>query len=201
MTSKQTRGFVPSDVPNAQFYFSIKNEINTSVKRPVRIQLTDGPGITGPIDIANRHGEGRFEGHFWNVPHPMAGDPYTFDVEYADTTSEIITTRVTAVLDSFAVPVSPILSNVPGGTRPTFEWSAPPAPPPVYFYELEVHSGYENIWGVWDRLPSTVTSVEYNFDGEASVDPLLSGTVYSWYLHVLDEQGNRAAIRTEFTTP
>jgi hypothetical protein len=186
------------DALNVNFYYETRTELARGVKRPIRAVVTGGPGINVPVDLAPRGSEGDFEGFFWNVPRPAPGDPYTYELTYSDTTSETVTTGVTALLDSFAVPVYPI-GSVPGDTRPTFTWSAPAAPPPVYFYELEVHSINQNIWGIWDKLPSTVTSVEYNFDGNASLDPLISNETYSWFLHVLDEQGNYASVRSEFT--
>lgn len=184
---------------NANEFYELRTELNAGLKRPVRSVLNDGPGINGPVDLANRHGVGRFEGYFGNIAQPAPGDAYSFDLTYTDASTATISTGVTAVLDSFATPIAPV-GDVSGDIHPTFSWTAPSvAPPPVYFYRLEVHSGYESIWDLGNLIPSSTTSVEYNFDGRASLDPLTSGQVYNWSLDVMDENGNRASIQTEFT--
>ena len=176
-------------------YYSVHPELNRGVKRATKVTITDGPGLNTPVDINSRHGIGQFESNFGLTPKPYVGDPYTYDVTYSDGTADILTGKVNAVLESYAIPTYPV-GDVPGQTHPTFTWTAPASPPSVYYYTVSLHG--DVYWDLSYFLPSTATSVEFNVDGEATQDPLTSGTNYWWHLNVIDPNENRITVRTPF---
>jgi hypothetical protein len=178
--------------------YTVHPELYQGVKRAIKVAITGGPSINTPVDLNPHEDVGQFESDFWYVPKPAVGDSYTYEVTYSDDSNETLSGSVTGVLDSFPTPISPI-GTVTGQTHPTFTWSAPTSPPPVYFYEINVHSSTDTMWDTPESLSSSATSVEYNFDGEASQDPLTTGDDYWWHLNVIDQNDNEASVRTQFT--
>jgi hypothetical protein len=167
-------------------------EVNDGLKNVVKASLMNGPNIPGVIDIScMQEYEERISLPFYSTS-PGVGDTYSFDLTYSDGTTESFEASITAVIDSFATPITPIGSNVPGGIHPIFTWAHPDSPPAFYTYEIGVgESMGQGIWWV-DNIPSSENSVEFNFNGEAEQDPLTPGTTYSWWITVEDSNGNTA---------
>lgn len=173
-------------------------ELYQGVKRAINVAITGGPSINTPVDLNPHEGVGQFESDFGYVPKPAVGDSYIFEMTYSDDSNGTRAGTVTGVLESFPTPISPI-GTVTGQTHPTFTWSAPASPPQIYFYEIDVYSATDTMWNTPELLSSSATSVEYNFDGEASQDPLTTGVDYWWHLNVIDQNDNKASVRTQFT--
>jgi hypothetical protein len=182
--------------------YGLDFKIESMLKQVVKASLVSGPGIPGVIDIGFMHGDWEGIGLDFYTTSPGVGDTYTFDFTYSDGTTESLQASVTAVLDSFATPISPIGDVFgPTATHPTFEW-APPDPPPLsYGYDIDV---WEFMGGhIWwaDEIPSSETSVEFNFNDEAEQDPLFPGVPYQWSITVIDDYGNSASSGSVEFTP
>jgi uncharacterized protein (DUF2141 family) len=184
---------------NGQGYV-LNFDVTSAAKRPVSITLTSGPHVTGPIDVGQSE-----SGEFYNWVDfgstvPVINDTYTFDVVNSDASTATVTGKVTGVLNSFATPTAPI-DTIIYTVTPTFSWSAPSSPPPVYSYRLEVD---QNMGGrVWESndIPSGQTSAIYNFDGRATSPSLADATAYTWNLLVTDPLGNMAMTQASFAFP
>ncbi len=180
--------------------YSLEMEVKDGLKLPVKVRVT-GPNIPGPIDM----GKDDWGGHgLWVDLRSEAltvGDTYTFDVTYSDGSTGTLTGSVSTVLDSFATPTYPVNPTHTGNndTTPTFTWTAPASPPASYTYSINIYWGEGvEIWHLGD-IPSSQLSVEFNYDGEASQDPLTGGTTYYWSITVHDADGNSASYETTFT--
>jgi len=162
-------------------------EVNEGMKLPVKASLESGPNIPGAIDFIDVEDVDFGVGLDFYSTSPTVGATYIFDVTFSDG----IEASVTAVLDSFATQLYPV-GSVPGDTHPTFTWNPPDSPPAVYTYEIGVSESMgQGIWWV-DNIPSSLNFVEFNFDDEAEQDPLTPGTTYSWWITVVDGDGNDA---------
>ncbi len=179
--------------------YSLRLEVEEESKHLVKASLVSGPHLPGVIDFGYDEYEVGTRLNFYTT-RPNVGDTYSFDITYSDSTTETLHASVTTVLDSFATPISPV-GSVPGATHPTFTWAAPDSPPPLYEYGIGV---WEYMGGsIWwnDEIPSSTTSVEFNFDDEAEQDPLTSGSQYSWSVKVIDSNGNVAESMVKEFTP
>jgi hypothetical protein len=141
---------------------------------------------------------------------PTVGDPYEFQVNFSDTTTQTIPASVTEVLNTFATSLSETTSGIVGGVTlsrnvPEFTWAAPsPLPPSAYTYQLQVSTNNGTIWndkGGHDSngLPSTTTSAVFNSDGSASQPSLTTGTAYTVTITVTDSSGNSATVQRSYT--
>lgn len=176
--------------------YGINYEIEGMFKRPVKVTLTSGPNVTGPIDIA-LDDYGRFNS--WTglgSTVPAVGDTYAFSVTYSDTTIGSISGSVTGLLSSYATPVSPV-GALPFNTAPVFSWTAPATPPASYGYRMSLNQQNGGLF--WDpkEMPGTQTSANFNFDSQAS-QPLTDNTAYNWEISVFDASGNSATQQTSF---
>jgi hypothetical protein len=180
--------------------YSVYPELNRGVKRATKVSIISGPAINTPIDVGFEPSSdiGHFESDFFGVPMPRRGDIYTYEVTYSDGSSETLLGTVSDVLTNFPTPVSPV-GVATGEVHPTFTWTVPFQVPRLYYYDINVYGTSSSMWDTPWVLPHTTTSVEYNFDGGASQDPLTSGEDYWWHLILIDEYGNRATVQTQFT--
>ena len=108
--------------------YSIGFNVNGLLKLPVAVELATGPtpGVVIPADIANGGFSGNRGFSFWtglNGATPRVGDSYGLKVTYSDGTSETLTVTVSAVLDAFVTPISPMGSGA--SLTPTFSWTDP----------------------------------------------------------------------------
>jgi hypothetical protein len=180
--------------------YSLNFDVSEESKHVVKASLVSGPHIPGIIDFGYDEDHEIGTGLSFYSTRPNVGDTYSFDITYSDSTTETLHASVTAVLDSFATPISPV-GSVPGATHPTFTWAAPAPPPPLYEYGIGVWEfmGGQIWWNDW--LPSSETSVEFNFDDEAEQDPLTPFVTYSWQIKVIDQNGNMANSNSVEFTP
>jgi hypothetical protein len=162
-------------------------------KLPVRMVLTGGPaGVQYPSDIYYSSSDNDFEIDF-SCGRPSLSDIYTFTVTYSDGTGENLQAPVTAIVDTFPVPVSPVGNII--GTTPVFSWNAPaPLPSFPYTYTIWVNDAHWNV----HNLPSSQTSVLYNFDKSADQATLDIGVNYQWQIGVRDQYGNMGEVRSSF---
>ena len=183
--------------------YSLNLELDGMEKLPVNVALVNGPNVPYPADMSP--GGNDKPGTFRNWVNigsvrPNIGDAYTFAVTYSDGTTETLSASVNAVLDSFATNLG--VTNSPNAFVPTFNWTAPAAPPAYYTYNISV--GQQNGGQVWSYpnkgdMPSAQTSVQYNTDGSANPSSLVSGTAYNWQVSVQDANGNQAQYQSAYT--
>ncbi|MHB8874931.1 MAG: hypothetical protein ACYC8T_14680, partial [Myxococcaceae bacterium] len=156
-----------------------------NAKQPVKMTVTSGPNLAGPIDVAV--GESY---HYAKLELgaivPTVGQSYTYELTFADATTATVTAAVTGVIAGFPNPTSP---KGTGSANPTFTWTAPsPAPAGAYSYRLMVYDATSLAWST--QLSSSSTSTVYNSDGYAYQPSLTSGAAATWYLGVRDSNGN-----------
>lgn len=181
-------------------WFNIDFRVSNLKKLPVKVVLNSGPNLSStplPLDLGiDRWGEYQYTIY---TPRPNIGDTYNFSVTYSDATSETLLSQVTAVLDSFVNPQTPVGDIYgPAVTTPQFSWSAPDSPPAAFTYGLYLNQQYNWIWNV-DMMPMTQLSVNYNNDGQASQPSLSLGTTYSWTSVLRDAAGNQTQNEVTFT--
>jgi hypothetical protein len=207
----ETRGHIFDPLPNALIRVSTSHEVDSwgdhyglrftveeKLKHCVAASIS-GPYIPGTIDLSILSHD-RGYGWYLDSTRPKIGDTFTFTVLYADSTTEVVQRSVTTVIDSFPTPDAP-QGHVADATHPTFSWSPPLSPPSEYNYTI-------NVWeemgeGGWytSGIPSDVLSVEYNYDGWASQDPLTVWTTYNWSVGVIDSNGNEGSSSPVSFTP
>ncbi len=129
---------------------------------------------------------------------PAVGDGYTVHVDYPDGSFDDLSLPVTAVLNSFAMPIYPAGNTGPDSTQPLFAWLIPNQSG-YYTYRIWVNDNFSTIWEKNDAMLSTQLSVRYNDDGNASLPSLTPGTNYSWTVAVQDAMGNQAQYLSTFT--
>jgi hypothetical protein len=182
--------------------YNLQFEVGNNRKMVTKAAITAGPLLALPVDLPlSSFDGGRFR--LWRYlggSVPSAGQQYTVDVTYSDSTTELVYLTVTGVV--VGLPTA----NTPSGTtangQPTFTWTAPSSLPGSYTYRLEVQGsgGGNHIWE-YEGIPSGTTSVAFNADGSADQDPLPSGS-YQWRITVVDAYGNRGeSADKSFTVP
>ena len=196
--------------------YSIGFKVNGSFKLPVAVELASGPtGAVMPADIAN----GAFNGNhgdqfsYWtnlNGATPKVGDSYTLNVTYSDGTSDVLTVKVSAVLnDAFATNLLPQGSGV--SVQPDFSWTDP-ANASNYTYQFSLCCGPNGtIWQIpgnnskSNGFSSSYTSIPWGTDPTGSgslpnVSSLNGSTYYSWQIQASDVNGNSAQVQVNFQT-
>jgi len=176
-------------------WYNLDVDVMSMKKQVVNVQITSGPQISGPIDVARDNRDFRT---WLNVGRPTVGDTYGMTVFYSDGASETISRSVTGVLDGFASPLAP-LGAISYNATPTFSWTAPASAPAEYLYNIEVYYGYGNT--VWDAsgVPRSQTSILYGSQGNVSQASLTDGAGYNWAITVTDRNGNQARKEVSFT--
>ena len=196
--------------------YSIGFKVNGSFKLPVAVELASGPtGAVMPADIANGTFNGSHGGQFsyWanlNGATPKVGDSYTLDVTYSDGTTDVLTVKVSAVLnDAFATNLLPQGSGV--SVQPDFSWNDP-ANASSYTYQFSLCCGPNGtIWQIPSNnsnsngFSSSYTSIPWGTDPTGSgslpnVSSLNGGTYYSWQIQASDVNGNSAQVQVNFQT-
>lgn len=168
-------------------------------KQPVNVTVS-GPGISATTIGLSRWNE--FNWWFSPSGSVNVGDTYAFTTYYSDGTFETLNASITAIIDSYPTPVSPV-GLVPYSTNatPTFAWTAPAAPPATYTYQVWLSGPGGQFWSPSSDTPisSGTTSVVYNYDNTASQSLLVDGTTYYWTISVVDSNGNSGGYQTQFT--
>jgi hypothetical protein len=173
-------------------------------KLPVQVRLAAGQNIPVPVDIQkanNSTGGFSCSINLIGAVSPVLTDSYRFDITYADGNIEQWTVPVTAVLNSFAQ-----ISSVTGtAITPTFHWSVSGSPPAFYSYYIEIIDSTNGnlIWyyptSTPFGMPSTQTSVLYNYDETASQAFLTSGRTYYLYIYLVDANFNSTSYGVSYT--
>ncbi len=180
--------------------YGLQNTVAGNLQRVVKAAVVAGKHIAVPADLG-----GSREFYAWSnlasPAVPAVGDAYTFQVTYADGSTELLTSTVTAVLSSFARNLGEDTTTLGTAAQPYFTWSAPASPPANYGYSLSVW-GSANWYYPRDAwmVPSGVTGVRYNVDGTASATNLTTGT-YTWSVTVYDAAKNRARQEKIYIVP
>ncbi|MBK5274198.1 MAG: IPT/TIG domain-containing protein [Desulfuromonadales bacterium] len=178
-------------------WYNINLDVLPMKKQVLNAQITSGPQISTPLDLAREPWNNRFNAWF-NVARPTVGDNYKVKLTYADLTTETIDTPVSGVLDSFATPQAPI-GYIAYNPTPTFSWTAPASAPAEYVYSLWLNEANNyNGWEAWG-LSSSLTSLAYGSQGDVYQDTLTDGSTYNWTLTVTDRNGNQAQNQASFT--
>lgn len=121
--------------------------------------------------------------YFLGQTQPIAGEIYTFNVNYSDGTIETITGSVRDTFVDFPIPLSPADGEIISTFTPTFTWQPPSCECQGYYRIWVVDSQGNDVWSVYPSKETT--SVVYNFDGQGKV--LQSGETYEWRLIAFDE--------------
>ena len=201
------------------YNYSIGFNVNGVIKLPVAVELASGPtpGVVMPADIAN----GGFNGNsdrfsYWtnlNGATPKVGDSYTLNVTYSDGNTDIMTAKVSAVLDAFATNLLPQGNGV--SVQPDFSWTYPTDNPSNYTYQFWLCCGPNGtIWQIPSNnsksngFPSSTSPLIHwgtdptnpNPANPPNVSSLNGGTNYSWQIQASDVNGNSAQVQVNFQT-
>ena len=190
--------------------FNLGFDVMEAGKLPVSVTLISGPSVIHPIDIGKCGTCGNNQFQYFvpiNNNTPSPGDSYQFQVTYSDTTSEVVTATVTAVLNAFATNLQP--SGASGtGISPMFSWTDP-ANAGSYLYQFSISDNTgQQIWQVpgnnskTSGFSSSITSLTWGTDpSDSSNTPsasLIGGNTYVWQIQVQDSSGNSAQAQTYF---
>ena len=200
-------------------YYSIGFSVNGLIKLPVAVELATGPapGVVIPADIANGGFYGNSDSfNFYtslNGVTPQVGDTYTLNVTYSDGTSEVLTVKVSAVLNNaFVSNLVPQGNDV--SVTPNFSWTDP-AGASNYTYQFwlccDSNNNNNTIWQIPSNnsnsngFSSSITSITWDVDPTGSGDlPSVSSlnglTNYSWQIQASDVNGNSAQVQVNFQT-
>lgn len=179
-------------------FYNLNMGVGDGAKRVTAVTLVSGPNMAVPFDLGK---DWRFETYQWlNTTSPAVGDSYMFKVTYSDGTTENITGSVTAVLATGNMATGLVVNTATSRTVPTFTWAAPTTPLASYSYRVSLWGPGANWWYPNDLgLPSTTFSAVYNADGSAFPASLVTGTAYTWQVHVQDVNGNSASAQATYT--
>lgn len=194
----RTRTQHGKDVSGTGEWYSLGNTVEDNTKRAVRVVLFSGPGLPVPVDMPREE-----EHRLWSngsSTAPTVGSTYKYKAFYADGTSAILSSTVTAVLNTFPTNLTTSTASPYSAAQPLFQWTAPsPLPTFSYGYRVELWGGSAGWWRD-TTLPSSTTSVEWNDDGNGWPWSLPAGT-YTWSVSVEDANGNTAKRQATYTVP
>jgi len=169
-------------------YYNMILGARDGVKKVSALILLSGPNVAVPRDLDMTSGNDTWV--FLNTTSPTPGDEYRYKVVYSDTTNEIKTATVSAVLSTsnMAQNLNAVTDGTGGSSAgiPYFTWSAPASPLGSYTYHLNLSGGSVN----WDypqdgALPSSTLNALYD-------STALSAGSYNWNVTVVDANGNLA---------
>src|SRR6266404_2619287 len=185
--------------------YGIALSTDVGTKRPVSMTLFSGNNVAVPFDMTAERNNS-YNPIFDNSVRPLSTDTYQFLVTFSDGTTQVMSNTGLTVLDSFAQTLAmntPVNStSLTPLTVPMLNWSAPASPPAFYSYSVGL-SNINNAQENWNYnggnnsngIPSTLLNVMFNVDGSANPSPTLTtGTMYSWWVQVRDDNGNSAQI-------
>ena len=188
--------------------YDINVGVNLEQKLPVSMTMFSGPNVAVPFDMDGGTNNNDFQPIFNNSVRPTVGDLYQFLVTYSDGTTQVLSSSVSTVLDSFAQNLqmnSPVAGSA---TVPVLNWAAPASPPAFYTYKVKLNNfnGSQENWDYPNNsngLPIGSTSVQYNKNGNANPNaPLIAGETYDWAVTVLDANSNTAEVSgPNYTVP
>jgi hypothetical protein len=187
--------------------YSISVQVDYGTKLPISMTLISGKNVAVPFDMNADSHNASYNPIYNNSVSPTVGDTYQFLVTFSDGTTQVVTSTVSAVLNSFAQNLV-MQTTAPGSvTVPLLTWTAPAVLPTALPYTYSVSlSNSTTFWnyygsGSGNGIPSSQTSVLYNTDGSASPNaPLVSGT-YNWSVFVQDNNNNQSVYTTPYVVP
>jgi len=183
--------------------YALMLSTDDGTKHLVGATLISGPNLPVPWDMGPQSNNSLYLS--LGPTSPTVGDTYTFQATYSDGSTGTLTASVGEVLGQSSMAQTLVAqTTAPGSTTvPNFTWAAPASAPASYTYNLNLYGNtvsanwnYPNNKG----MPSSQTSVLYNFDGNASPATLTTGT-YTWQIQVRDANGNSATRQTTYTVP
>jgi hypothetical protein len=197
--------------------YDLSFKINGLAKLPVAVQLTSGPNLITPVDIAACTGGSNSCGQGFEIDFgigsavPNVGDTYNFSVTYSDTTSGPWSAVVTGVVNAFATNLAP---QTGGGssTTPTFSWTYPTSASSYVYKFILCCSSNSDIWDIpgsnsnangFTSAQIPLGQIPWNTDptggGSApSISSLSTSTIYSWQIQVSDSNGNSAQAQVQY---
>jgi hypothetical protein len=177
---------------NGSESYDVALVVTSNTKLAVNAVLTSGPHATPPIDLGMGFNNGpgvrlTTRLSLGSTP-PAVGDSYSIDVAFDDNSTATLNASVTGVI---GLPTS--LAPTMGGASPTFTWSPPAVTPSTYHYSFDIRNSTccSDLWQ-YDPMPSTRTSLLFNFDGLTS-GPLVAGSAYQFGVSLTDDKGNRGS--------
>jgi uncharacterized repeat protein (TIGR01451 family) len=193
-----------------QYGINIGAQMGT--KLPVSMTLFSGPNVALPFDTTTSQNNSGGNPIFNSSVIPTAGDPYQFLVTFADGSTQVVSSSVTAVLNP---PQSLAINSPVAGTGldPVLNWTAPSSTPvnTPYTYSVNLSGTTDSVNWQYPHndqsngLLSSTTNVQFDVDGKASglTSPpnLTAGNVYDWTVQLVDALGNRSSSTTTYTAP
>jgi len=180
--------------------YGLRFEIRPNRKTPVSAVLCSGPHVVTPSDMTVGHDGEVQVTERWALGStaPVVGDTYGVIVRYSDGTQEVLDLKVTGVLGAAPTLIAP--TGTIASTTPTFTWTLPSTGlPAMYGQRIDVQPvGGSRLWESGD-LPPGATSLVYDADGRASSAQLPVGPEISWFLDLVDLNGNHVGTEARFT--
>jgi hypothetical protein len=189
--------------------YSISVGTAAGTKLPVSMTLFSGPNVALPFDMTINANNNQYSPIFNSTVSPNVGDTYQFLVTFSDGSTQVLSSTVATVLNSFPQSLAMITTGAGTPTIPVLSWSAPASPPAALPYTYSVglngtnlvnenwnYSGHHDGGGI----PSSTTSIPFNVDGSANPSSSLTlGDIYDWYVQIQDANGNTAQYMTTYT--
>jgi hypothetical protein len=209
-----TQNFRSTNGANVSQNYNLNFQVNGLIKQPVAVTLVSGPHVINPVDVAICGNTGSNCGHgfqlYFNLSGttPTVGDTYTFNVTNSDTTTDVLTAAVTAVLSNYATGLAPT-TGTSVSTTPTFTWTDP-ANASNFSYQFYMNdSTGHTVWQVpgnnsnANTFSSAITSLVWGVDpndntNTPSPSTLSTSTSYSWSITVQDSSGNSAIQQVQY---
>jgi hypothetical protein len=184
--------------------------VEPGTKLPVAVELTSGPNVMAPLDLAICGTCGtpfQFQTNI-NTTLPTTSDTYALKVTYIDGNSETLNATVSGIVSALPTNLLPGVSTSTT-TTPTFTWTDP-SNASNYTYQFQLFDANGNtIWQIpgnnsnSNGFDSSITSITWGTDptgggSTASVGSLTSGSTYQWEIQVQDSNGNTATQAVTF---
>jgi hypothetical protein len=157
----------------------------------VNASLDSGPQISEPIDLPinqNSDRPGQLDSSRIVAIRPAIGDQYSLTLQYASGLPEIMTAKVTAVLDNFPGNTFPVGSIGPANLAPTFSWINPGNLTGFMTSSVSINNFNAEF------LPMSTLTIPYS-------GSLTAGQTYYWNRTVQDYDGNQATTNGLSFTP
>jgi hypothetical protein len=183
--------------------YTLQFEVDANLKLPVTATLVLGPNLATAIDLGTGQNQGGQLRTNVNLPSatPAVNQAYTLQVTYSDGSSDMVNASVTGIVTSLPTALAPN-GITASSDSPTFSWTAPATPPSSYTYTIQVtpHNSGQELWRL-ESMSSSTTSIGYDSDLSASLNPLTTTVQYDWRLAVFDAFGNTSQAQATFTAP
>lgn len=156
---------------------------------PIQRVTVAGPNGSTSLQLDSQWGG--FTGWAMALNWPAVGAVYSFDVQFADGTHQVLNDTVKAW-----VPVGPKVSVTSLGGIPTIHWTDVSTSVPNADYYWVWVEGNGVAW-YSKELPLNRSSIVFNEDGQAT-GSLQNGKAYSVVVFIFDSSGNYASVDAQF---